>query len=120
MSEQKTYFIGMTGAGAEVAHAPFFADMDTLKDWLYAYAKFHHERENGGTFESAYEVETEADRWPAAAEWAFFTGRGEWFIGHKAMASIGPNGEPLSPDVEDFIGLDQEYLDTLSPETPAP
>lgn len=120
MSQHETHFIGMTGAGAEVEHAPFFASQDDLKAWLYAYAKTFYERQYGGNFESAYEVNSEADRWPAAVEWAVDTGRGEWFIGRKGVATVGPNGEPLSPSVEDFQSLDQDYLDTLNPESPAP
>lgn len=116
----ETYFIGMTGAGAEVEHAPFFAGMDDLKSWLYAYAKVCHEGRYGGNFESAFEVNSEADRWPAAVEWAVDTGKGEWFIGRKGVATVGPNGEPFSPNVEDFQSLDQEYLDTLCPDTPKP
>lgn len=127
-TDTKIHFIGMTGAGAEVEHAPLFTSFQALQDWLHAYAASNYAREFGSMasvrssaaalFDDGYEVEGPEDRWRAAVQWAVEAGRGEWYIGSKSPAYLGPKGEPMSPEMTGFVALDEEYLETLR--TPAP
>ncbi|AOG03089.1 hypothetical protein [Bosea sp. RAC05] len=121
MSSPKTlHFLAMSGAGANVEHAPCFPGLDELKEWLFAYAAEAYRSEFNADFESAYDVVEgdKDDRWRATAEWAVHRGREEWFIAERSFASVDANGSALSPQAI-VTTLDERYLEDLRAPTPA-